>query len=216
MTTIEEKQKEAIRYYDKLASVYDLVSSKWYYHKPRELAIKEMGLDKNQLILNLPCGTGQNFEYFQEYMVNTGRIIGVDLSKGMLQKAEDVIKKNNWSNVEIIKEDATQINAQWMSQTIGEGLKFDSILCDLGLSGFPQWELIIDNLISMLKPNGKLVIMDWYIEKLSFKGRFIKWVGKGEIDRPLWQYMENKVDNFKLDNSFKSGDMFVSSGNKSI
>ena len=56
--------------------------------------------------------------------------------------------------------------------------------------------------------------MDWYIEKLNLRGRFIKWIGKGEVNRPIWQYLENKVANFKVDNSFKKGEMFVASGNK--
>ena len=56
--------------------------------------------------------------------------------------------------------------------------------------------------------------MDWYIAKFSLRGEFIKWIGKGEVDRPLYQYMENKVSNFELNNSFKRGGMFVASGTK--
>tara|TARA_B100002019_G_scaffold270039_1_gene263332 strand:- start:846 stop:1106 length:261 start_codon:yes stop_codon:yes gene_type:complete len=77
-------------------------------------------------------------------------------------------------------------------------LKFDSIFCDLGLSGFPNWEKVIDNLITLLKPNGKIVIMDWYIYKPSFRGAFIKLIGKGEVNRPLYQYLESKVADFEL------------------
>ena len=66
MATAEDKQKEAILFYDKFSKIYDLISSKRYYHKPREFAIKKMDLKKEQFILNIPCGTGQNFEYFQQ------------------------------------------------------------------------------------------------------------------------------------------------------
>ncbi len=207
-------QHIVIKYYDKFSRVYDWVSPKRYYHKPREFAITEMNLNKGQTILNIPCGTGQNFEYFQKYMANTGRIVGIDLSEGMLLQATEKVKKNLWDNIELFKGDATQINSEWIDKEIERELKFDSILCDLGLSGFPKWEMIIDNLLSLLRPNGKLVIMDWFIEKRSIRGEFIKWIGKGEVNRPLWQYMENKVAHFTLDNSFKGGDMFVASGNK--
>ena len=214
MTTIEKDQKKATKYYDKFAKIYDLVSSKRYYQKPREFAIEEMDLSKSQIVLNIPCGTGQNFEFFQKRMSNTGKIIGIDLSEGMLLKAKEKVEKYRWENIEIVKEDATQINQDWIKGEFGDNFRFDSILCDLGLSGFPKWELIIDNLISLLKPDGKLVIMDWHIEKRTLRGEFIKWVGKGEVNRPLWQYMKDKVSNFKLNNSFKNGDMFVASGNK--
>lgn len=214
MNSVDDKLDSAIDYYDKFSMVYDIFSSRRYYHKPRSYSIGEMNLEEGQFVLNIPCGTGQNFEYFQQYMHNSGQIVGVDLSNGMLSKAKRKIEKNNWTNIEVYIGDAQAINNSWIKNKFGEATKFDSILCDLGLSGFPNWELIIDNLISMLRPGGKLVIMDWYIEKWSVRGEFIKWVGKGEVNRPLWQYLEERVINFKLNDSFKKGEMFVASGNK--
>ncbi len=185
-------------YYDTFSNFYDLFSSKAYYRIPREFAIKELSLDLNQTILNVPCGTGQNFEYFENYLNNTGQIIAVDLSEGMLEKAHIKVKKYKWKNIELMKEDVTKIDVDWVQCKLGNNLQFDAIFCDLGLSGFPQWEEVIDNLISLLKPNGKIVIMDWYIDKPSLRGSFIKWIGKGEVDRPLYQYLEKRVCNFKL------------------
>ena len=209
-----EKQEKATKYYDRFSKVYDWISSDAYYKKPRKFAIEKLDLKLNQTILNIPCGTGQNFKYFQEYLKNTGQIIGIDLSEGMLSKAENKIKKNNWDNIEVFCADATKIDTNWVSENLKNELKFDSILCDLGLSGFPEWKNIIDNLISLLKTNGKLVIMDWYIEKPSLRGKFIKWIGKGEVNRPLYQYMESRVTNFDLENTFKNGEMFVAIGTK--
>lgn len=214
MNEIKEKQKKATQYYDRFAKIYDWISSKSYYHKPREFAIKALNLERNQKVLNIPCGTGQNFEYFQKYLTNTGDIIGIDLSQGMLEKAKEKIDKNEWKNIQLFTADATKINIEWINLNIKQDIKFDSILCDLGLSGFPEWEKVIDNLIALLKPNGKIVIMDWYIDKPSLRGSFIKWIGKGEVDRPLYQYLERKIDHFKLNNSFKNGQMFVASGIK--
>jgi len=214
MNNSVEKQKKATKYYDRFAKIYDLVSSKSYYNKPRNFALKELNLSKHQHVLNIPCGTGQNFEDFQKYLQNTGKIIGIDLSQGMLEKAKDKIENNKWNNIQIIKGNATEIDTEWIKKEFNADLKFDAIFCDLGLSGFPKWKKVIDSLILLLKPNGKIVIMDWYIEKINLRGVFIKWVGKGAVNRPIWQYLENKVANFKVDNSFKNGEMFVASGNK--
>lgn len=203
-----------MRYYDKFSKIYDWISSDSYYRKPRKFAIKELGLDLNQTTLNIPCGTGQNFKYYQKFLKNTGTIIGIDLSKGMLERAQMKIERNDWQNIKLFKEDATKINNEWIQEKFQTELKFDSIFCDLGLSGFPNWKKVIDNLIALLKPNGKIVIMDWYIDKPSLRGQFIKWIGKGEVNRPLYQYLEKRVDNFKCENSFKSGQMFVASGTK--
>ena len=87
-TSIEKKQRKAISYYDKFSKVYDWLSPKWYYHQARTYAIEQLDLKSSDTLLNLPCGTGQNFEYFQKYLNRTGLIIGVDLSEGMLEKAK--------------------------------------------------------------------------------------------------------------------------------
>ena len=73
---------------------------------------------------------------------------------------------------------------------------------------------MIDNLITILEPNGKIVIMDWYIEKLSLRGKFINWIGKGEVNKPIWQYLETRISDRHINHSFKSGDVFVASGRK--
>ncbi len=205
-------QEKATKYYDKFSKVYDLVSSERYYYKSRKYAIEQLGLKKHQTVLNLPCGTGQNFSYFQNYLHQTGQIIGIDLSNGMLEKAQQKIIKQEWENIKILKGDATKVNSLWIEKHLGE-IKIDAILCDLGLSGFPKWEEVIDNLLGILSPNGKIVIMDWYIEKTSLRGQFIKWIGKGEVNRPIWQYFEAKVNQFEI-KTFKQGDVFVASGIK--
>jgi len=207
-----EKLTEAENYYDKFSRFYDILSPDWYYRKPRKFAIEALHLQEGQTILNLPCGTGQNFEYFQQYLKGTGKVVGIDLSKGMLDKARQKLAKNNWSNIELTKASATDIDVEWIEAHYGTSFKFDAILCDLGLSGFPDWQNIIDNLLSTLKPGGRFVIMDWYINKLGLRAEFIKWIGGGEVDRPIYQYLTKRVTKFLLYDSFKNGDIFVACG----
>ena len=102
-----EKLTEAENYYDKFSRFYDILSPDWYYRKPRKFAIEALQLHEGQTILNLPCGTGQNFEYFQQYLKGSGKVVGIDLSEGMLDKARQKVAKNNWSNVELIKCNST-------------------------------------------------------------------------------------------------------------
>ena len=211
---MDDKQKNAKSYYDQFAKVYDWLSPKWYYHKSRSYGIEQLGLNPGHTVLNLPIGTGQNFEYFQKYLKGKGLIIGIDLSDGMLEKAKKKQRENNWNNIKIIKGDATQINPLWIEENIEESIQVDAIFCDLGLSGFPDWQKIIDNMLSILSPNGRLVIMDWYIPKPTLRGKFIKWIGKGEVDRPLYQYLENQVVNFTVNTSFNRGGVFVATGIK--
>jgi len=177
---MDKQLKAAIQYYDKFSNVYDWFSPKWYYHEARAYAIEQLALKSG-----VPCGTGQNFEYFQKYLNGTGLIIGIDLSEGMLEKAKRKKANNNWNNIKIIKEDATQINKKW-------------------------------DMLDLLEPNGRLVIMDWYIPKPTLRGAFIKWIGKGEVNRPIYQYLKSKVANFGVNTSFNRGGVFVATGIKKI
>lgn len=207
--------KKAINYYDKFAQVYDLFSPKWYYQEARDYSIKQLQLKEGETILNIPCGTGQNLEPIQDYLNNTGLIIGIDFSGGMLNKAENKVKKNEWNNIKLIKADATKVEPNWIKTQLNHSLKIDAILCDLGLSGFPEWKQVIDNMLLILPLGGRIVIMDWYLPKPTLRGKFIKWIGKGEVDRPLYQYLESKVSDFSVLTSFNQGGVFVAVGVKS-
>ena len=140
----EIKQAEATKYYDKFSKLYDFLSPKSYYHKARLKAVEELRLCEGKAVLNVPVGTGQNFEYFQEYLKGTGSILGIDISEGMLSKAEKKIKNNNWNNISLIKCDVLELRKIIENQTESPG--FDAVMCDLGLSGFPNWEDMIDDL----------------------------------------------------------------------
>ena len=209
-------QANAIKYYDLFSKVYDIFSPKVYYHKARSHAIQELQLSSGQTVLNVPCGTGQNFEHFQQYLQNTGLILGIDLSPGMLGKAQLKIQKHMWENVQLIKRDVSMLDQKWLTEFSEQDppIVIDAILCDLGLSGFPDWQQIIDHLIDILKPGGIIVIMDWYMEKKTLRGAFVEWIGKGKVTRPIWQYLETKVADFKLDHSFNRGEVFVACGIK--
>ena len=212
----EEAQKKAITYYDKLSVIYDFISN-WYYKKARKFAISELKINKGNTVLNLPCGTGVNFKYFQKFLQNSGNIIGIDLSNGMLAQAKKKVEANNYKNVQLILENATKIDQDWMTDFSNDKfpVKVDAVFCDLGLSGLPEWEYIVDNMISILKPKGRIVILDWFIEEPGLRGDFVKWIGKGEVNRPIYQYLKTKVVDFQLDDSFNFWGVFVASGTKS-
>ncbi len=211
-----ERQETAKLYYNRFSKVYDLLSPKAYYHKARFQAVKELRLTRGKTVLIVPVGTGQSIAYFQDYLENCGTVVGIDISRGMLDKAQKKIVQNKWNNVRLLNRDV----ARFDHSTVGEVLEindfqgFDAVLCELGLSIFPEWQNVIDNLVSMLSQAGRIVIMDWYIEQPSLRGSLLKWIGKGEVNRPLWQYLETKVNDFRIDSSFNRGGVFVASGTR--
>ncbi len=207
----DESLARAARYYDRFSLVYDVLSSPRYYRKPREAAVEALRLRPGQAVLNVPCGTGQNFPLLQSHLRGTGRVVGVDLSAGMLAKAAAKVRADGSGNIDLIREDVTALDSEWAaSQGVPHG--FDAVLCDLGLSGFPSWQRVADQLLTTLKPGGRLVVMDWFIPHRSLRGEFIRWIGKGEVDRDLPGYLRDRMEDVEVDGSFKGGDMFVAAG----
>lgn len=215
MNGTKEEQDKAIEYYDKISGIYDFISN-WYYKKARKYAIEKLEIKKGQTVLNIPCGTGVNFKYFQSILENTGLIIGIDLSGGMLNQAKQKTEKKGWTNINLELENATKIDQNWLTEYSKRNgpIEINAVLCDLGLSGLPEWQKIIDNMISILGPNGNIVILDWYLEKSGPLAKFVKWIGKGEVDRPLWQYLQTKVSDFEIEKFGLFNGVFVASGTK--
>lgn len=209
-----EKKQLNIRYYNAFASIFDVVSNKYLFQKSRAFAIQELQLQEGYHLLNLPCGTGQNFNLFQKTLKCTGRVVAIDLSKGMLKQADKKVRKNNWTNIHLQQEGATQINLDWVNNQIESGFRFDAILCDFGLSNFPEWEKVLGNLVELLQPKGKLVVLDWYVEKPGQLGKLIKRLKIGQVNLPIAESMKTKLSDFNINSTFANGRIFVASGTR--
>ncbi len=205
--------RRAASYYDRFAPVYDVVSSARYYRRPREAAIAALRLAPGDQVLNVPCGTGQNLALMQVPLGGAGRIVGVDVSPKMLARAAAKVSRHGWSNVDLVCADVTTIDGGWAAERGVPG-GFDAVLCDLGLSGFPDWRDTVDRLLSAVRPGGRFVVMDWHIPQRTRRGDFIRWVGKGDVDRDLSGYLRDVMGDVSVDRSFKGGDMFVAVGIK--
>ena len=119
--TSDQALDRAARYYDRFSRVYDVLLSPRYYRPPREAGVEALALEAGQVVLNVPCGTGQN--------------------------------------VDLFRDDVTTIDAEWAaSRSAPHG--YDAVFCDLGLSGFPSWQRVIDQLLTTIKPDGRFVVMD--------------------------------------------------------
>ncbi|MDP5276439.1 class I SAM-dependent methyltransferase [Chengkuizengella axinellae] len=206
-------------YYNTFSTIYDFISFQKYYGKAREEAVKRLQIKKNMTIINVACGTGQNFKYVQQYLKGTGLVIGLDFSNGMLDQANKKIINNQWNNIRLIHADAKQLSYEDLRKKLPSTTslnKIDCVICDLGLTAIENWQVVIDNMLNVVKDNGRIVIMDWYMEELTFRGKFVNWIGKSDITRPTWKYFKKHVDHFELDHNYNRGGVFVASGNKKI
>ena len=101
-----------------------------------------------QRVLDIACGTGVLSRTALNYVGNTGSVVGVDINEGML-----AVARNKHPDVE------------W-KQTPAESLpfdtgSFDAVISQFGLMFFENRTRAIEEMIRVLRPDGKLVIAVW-------------------------------------------------------
>jgi demethylmenaquinone methyltransferase/2-methoxy-6-polyprenyl-1,4-benzoquinol methylase len=62
----------------------------------RKNAARSLGLSHGDCVLDVGCGTGRNFPHLHDAVGSAGRIYGVDISRGMLRKAQHDRDDNGW------------------------------------------------------------------------------------------------------------------------
>ena len=103
---VQHIYKKRAKRYDFSAQLYYLFGFReWAYRKK---AVKKLRLKEGDTVVEIGCGTGLNFSLIQKIIGENGKIIGVDITKEMLNEAEKRVKENNWKNVELINADAAE------------------------------------------------------------------------------------------------------------
>jgi ubiquinone/menaquinone biosynthesis C-methylase UbiE len=140
------------RRYDRIAGLIGLVD--WLLFTPTELrrcAPEYLGLQSGDRVLEVGCGTGRNFPYLREAVGPGGQVYGVDLSSGMLHKAQQLCDRQRWTNVKLMQCDAADYVAP-------EPL--DGVLFGLSYNTMPHHLTVLRHCWEQLRPGGRLVIID--------------------------------------------------------
>ncbi len=128
-------------YSGKVAKHYDLPISHMF-KKYKKLALSESTLKRGDNVLVFCCGTGLDFPEILSRIGHEGKIVGVDFSNDMLEKAKEKIEKHQWNNIELIEADVTKFR-------YGNNKLFDAGVCTLGLSIIPDFKAAYYNLIEL-------------------------------------------------------------------
>ncbi|MDM8534445.1 class I SAM-dependent methyltransferase [Clostridiaceae bacterium HSG29] len=128
---------------------YDKLMEKSVFPKLLNANInKHFEILKNEFIdihsLNIiELGTGSGA--LAEVLPNDNRYVGIDISKGLLKKANYKFKKNNFDNFELYNSSADELPF--------EDNSFDYAICNLSLNFFDDINLFINELKRVLKTN---------------------------------------------------------------
>jgi ubiquinone/menaquinone biosynthesis C-methylase UbiE len=156
MSRLDATQERLVETYRKKAKHYNIVSR--LYPVPgypqqalRRRAVQALGLRPGATVVDLACGTGQNFPLIEEAIGPDGRIIGVDLTDAMLAQARRRIEHDGWSNVSLVQADAADYTFP---------AEPDAILSTYALSHVPECGAVIARGAKALAPGGRWVVLD--------------------------------------------------------
>ena len=82
----------------------------------------------------------------------SGRVIGGDLTPGMLEQARRKIEKNGWSNVELVNSDAAQYEFPE---------KVEGIISTFAFTLVPEYDALVQKSARVLSPGGRFVLLDF-------------------------------------------------------
>lgn len=142
------------RYDLELAHDYDRGSPAFVYNWKR-MAFADAGLKQGDRVVVFCCGTGRDFPLIREHIGESGHILGLDFSQGMLDRAAAIIAANKWHNIELRHTDVVAMDY------LGE--QFDAAVCTLGLSTIPDADKAYANIKRHVKPGGKIIIGDYQL-----------------------------------------------------
>jgi S-adenosylmethionine-diacylgycerolhomoserine-N-methlytransferase len=155
----------------------------------REHVYQTLGQTPPGVWVDFGGGTGSNLEFIGPNIAKFPKIYVVDLATSLLGIVQKRSDRNGWKNVEPITGDATQ----W---TPSEGYA-DVVTFSYSLTMIPDWFAAIDNALRILKPGGKIGIIDFYVSR-KFAAEGLK--RHGWSTRSFWPIW------FSGDNVFPSPD----------
>lgn len=149
------KKEQVARMFDSISSNYDFLNHflslgidiRW-----RKKAVKLLAPGNPKLILDVATGTG---DFAVEALkLNPDKVIGVDISEGMLDVGRKKMKVNGYdSKIELRSGDSENLPF--------EENKFDAVIVAFGVRNFENLERGIAEMHRVLKPGGRMVVLEF-------------------------------------------------------
>lgn len=164
-STEESKKEQVAQMFDNIAFRYDFLNSllSLGIHKGwRKKCVKLLAENDPKMILDVATGTA---DFAMECVkLHPTKIIGVDISEGMMKFGREKIKKAGLEKL-ITLEYGDAETLKFDDNT------FDAIVVGFGVRNFENLEKGMNNLNRVLKPGGKLVVLEFS----NPRNKLVKW-----------------------------------------
>lgn len=204
----QSKRQQVATMFDKIAFRYDFLNrflsagiDVWW----RKKAIQQLQNLQPNYILDVATGTA-DVAILSQKMLHPKKITGIDISEGMLEIGNKKIKRLGFQNeIELLKGDSENLPFADNS--------FDAITVAFGVRNFQNLEKGLTEMLRVLKPGGKLVVLEFSMPKqFVFKvlyNIYMKTVAPafGKLfakNKDAYQYLNDSVQRFPEGQQFQN------------
>ena len=202
----ESKKKQLEKMFDDIAFRYDFLNHflsvgidiGW-----RKKAIKELRTLQPGLILDVATGTA-DMAILASKLLEANKIVGIDISEGMLEIGKKKIEKLGLQpRIKLLKGDSETI--------LFDNNSFDAVTVAFGVRNFQDLELGLSEIKRVLRPGGKLIVLECTKPKLpvikNFYNLYLKVIAPliGRViskNKNAYQYLNESVQSFPEGNDF--------------
>ena len=152
------EKRQVKRAYKLYAPAYDFIFD-WIFNPGREAAIQLLDIHRNDHVLEVGIGTGLNMPLYPPDC----RIVGIDLSEEMLEKAQERMVELGLNNITLKSMDATVM-------AFGDD-EFDSAVATYTISAVPDPVGVLREMRRVVKPGGNIVLLNHFRSQRPLLGR---------------------------------------------
>lgn len=199
-TSSREKKEQVAEMFNNIAGRYDFLNrflSAGIDLRWRKKAIRQLASLQPKTMLDVATGTA-DMALLADQLLHPEKIIGIDISEGMLDVGRQKISQQGRSAViELLKGDSEAIN--FPNDT------FDAVMVAFGVRNFQDLERGLSEIRRVLKPGGRLVILEFSKPKApvvkTIYQLYMKWItpGLGKLfskNREAYQYLDESIRRF--------------------
>lgn len=163
------------RVYTNYAAVYDQTFG-IVFHQSRESAVRKLQVSSRERVLEVGVGTGMSLLLYPRDC----EVVGIDLSLGMLRKAQKRIEEHKLCNVTLRQMDAGDMDFQDNS--------FDIVMAAYVVTAVPDYRKLVSEMTRVCRPGGRIVMLNHF----SNGNKFIATLEK--IISPMCMHMGFRTD----------------------
>lgn len=137
------------RVYSNYAGVYDQIFGR-IFHESRESAVRRLDVKPGERILEVGVGTGLALPLYPRGC----KVVAIDLSSGMLEKARERVESHGLENVELRRMDAGQMEF--------EDDSFDTVMAAYVVTAVPDYRKVVTEMIRVCRPGGRIIMLNHF------------------------------------------------------